>query len=228
MEVKVFHKIGYGVYLVSSVSGEQVNGQTANALMQVTSEPQQIAIGINKNNLTHQFVKASRRVAVTILAQDAPVSLIGRFGFKSGREIDKFEGINHRICQNGCPVVVEHSVGYLEGKVVEEIDVGTHTVFIVGVEDAKMLRDVEPMTYAYYHQVKRGTTPKTAPTYIEENTQEREKSEKYQCTDCGYIYDPDQGDPENGIPAGTPFAELPDDWVCPVCGAPKSEFVRVK
>ena len=81
------------------------------------------------------------------------------------------------------------------------------------------------MTYAYYHQVKRGTTPKTAPSYIEE--EKAMEAAKYECTVCGYIYDPELGDPDGSIAPGTPFEELPDGWVCPVCGAGKSEFERI-
>jgi rubredoxin len=86
------------------------------------------------------------------------------------------------------------------------------------------------MTYAYYHQIKGGTTPKTAPTYIEDEKKEEEKMEglpKYKCEVCGYIYDPEKGDPDGDIPPGTPFEKLPDDWICPVCGAAKSDFKKV-
>jgi len=82
------------------------------------------------------------------------------------------------------------------------------------------------MSYDYYHQVKRGTTPKTAPVHVEEES--RNRVAKYKCTVCGYIYDPEAGDPDSGIKPGTPFEELPDDWVCPVCGAPKSDFERIE
>ena len=226
MDSRVLHKIGYGVYIVTSKGSGGVNGQTANAVMQVTSQPPQIALGINKTNLTHDYIKESGEVAVSILAQDAPLNLIGRFGFKSGREVDKFDGADYRLCHNGCPVLLEHSVGYLEGKVGKEIDAGTHTVFIVEIVDSQSLREAEPMTYAYYHQVKRGTTPKTAPTYVE--AKKPGKKEKFKCTVCGYIYDPELGDPERGVSPGTMFSDLPEDWVCPVCGAPKGEFNPVE
>ena len=166
MDSRIFHKISYGVYIISSKKGDRINAQTANALMQVTSEPQQIAIGINKGNLTHEFIQDSGAFAVSVLAQDCPLKLIGNFGFKSGREVDKCSGINHRLTESGCPVLLEHSLGYLSAKVANQLDVGTHTIFIGEVVEAELLRDAEPMTYAYYHQVKRGTTPKTAPTYI--------------------------------------------------------------
>ncbi len=102
---------------------------------------------------------------------------------------------------------------------------GTHTIFIGEVVDAAVLTDEEPMTYAYYHLVKRGATPKAAPTYLKEEGGDR--MDTYECTVCGYIYDPEKGDPDSGIAPGTPFEELPDDWVCPVCGAAKDQFEKV-
>ena len=230
MDTKVFRKISYGVYIVTSREGERINGQAANGVMQVCSRPPMVAIAINKENLTHAFIKKSGVFAISILSQDAPLSLIGRFGFKSGRAVDKFEGGAHRPGGNGCPIITEHTVGYLEGTVTRELDAGTHTIFMGEVMEGQLLSDGEPMTYSYYHDVKRGTTPQTAPTYLEKNietkkeTKEEKTMQKYKCTVCGYIYDPEAGDPDNGIAPGTPFEKLPDDWTCPVCGATKDQF----
>jgi flavin reductase (DIM6/NTAB) family NADH-FMN oxidoreductase RutF/rubredoxin len=226
MDTKIFRKISYGVYIVTSREGDRINGQTANAVMQVCSSPPLIAIAINKENLTHEFIKKSGVCAVSILLQDAPPNLIGRFGFKSGREVDKFDGITFRLGANGCPIIAEHTAGYLEAKVTKELDAGTHTIFIGEVMGSQLFNDGEPMTYAYYHEVKRGTTPKTAPTYIESEQKEKEgKAMKtYKCSVCGYIYDPAKGDADGGIPPGTSFEKLPDDWTCPVCGASKDQF----
>jgi rubredoxin len=106
--------------------------------------------------------------------------------------------------------------------------VGTHTIFIGELVGADVLKEGEPMTYAYYHQVKRGTTPKTAPSYVEEKKEAVAKMAKYQCSVCGYIYDPQLGDPDGGIKPGTPFEKIPDTWVCPVCGASKDQFEKMK
>ena len=168
MNPKALHKLGYGLYVVSSRKGDRLNGQIANTVSQVTSEPPIIAVSINKNNLTHEFIKESRVFTASILSQDTPLSFIGHFGWKSGRDIDKLEGINYKIGDTQAPVVLEHAVAYLEARVIEELDVGTHTIFIAELVGADVLREDEPMTYAYYHQVKRGTTPKTAPSYIKE------------------------------------------------------------
>ena len=168
MNPKALHKLGYGLYVVSSRKGDRLNGQIANTVSQVTSEPPIIAVSINKNNLTHEFIKESRVFTASILSQDTPLSFIGHFGWKSGRDIDKLEGINYKVGDTQAPVVLEHAVAYLEARVIEELDVGTHTIFIAELVGADVLREDEPMTYAYYHQVKRGTTPKTAPSYIKE------------------------------------------------------------
>lgn len=167
MDNQVLQKIGYGVYIICSKKGDRLNGQTANALIQVTAEPKRIAMGLNRQNLTHEFIRESGVFTVSIVAQDAPLNLIGRFGFKSGRDQDKFAGLNYQLSANGCPYLVDNIVGYLEGKIVGEIDAGTHTVFLGEVTEGRILQEAVPMTYAYYHEVKRGTTPKSAPTYVE-------------------------------------------------------------
>ena len=227
MDLKALYKLGYGLYVVSSIKGSRRNGQVANTVFQITSEPPTIAVSINKNNLTHQFITESKVLAVSVLSQDTPLSFIGRFGFKSGRDINKLEGINYKIGETGAPVVIDNTLAYLEVKVNKEVDVGTHTIFIGELVGAEVIKEGEPMTYAYYHQVKRGTIPKTAPSYVEEK-KEAPKMAKYKCKVCGYIYDPKLGDPDGGIKPGTPFEKIPDNWVCPVCGAGKDEFERIK
>ncbi|HEX7364738.1 MAG TPA: rubredoxin, partial [Dehalococcoidia bacterium] len=92
---------------------------------------------------------------------------------------------------------------------------------------AEVLKEGEPMTYAYYHQVKRGTTPKTAPTYVEEKKEATTQMSTYKCQVCGYIYNPALGDPDGHVPPGTAWEKLPDDWVCPVCGATKDQFDKI-
>ena len=227
MDLKALYRISYGLYVICSRKGDRLNGQTANTVIQVSSEPPTISVCINKGNLTHGFIKDSGVFTVSVLSQDTPLSFIGRFGFKSGRDIDKFDGINYKMGETQAPIVLDNTLAYLEAKLIKEVDAGTHTVFIGELVGAEVLREGEPMTYAYYHQVKRGTTPKTAPVYIEERKKEGIKAVKYKCTVCGYVYDPEKGDPESGIAPGTPFEDLPEDWVCPVCGAIKDEFEMV-
>jgi len=227
MNLKALHSISYGLYVIGSRKGDRINGQTANTVIQVSSQPPTISVCINKENLTHEFIKDSGVFTVSVLSQDTPLSLIGRFGFKSGRDIDKFDGVNYRIGETQAPIVLDHALAYMEAKVTQEVDAGTHTIFIGELVGADVMKKGEPMTYAYYHQVKRGTTPKTAPSYIEERKVVAPKMAKYKCTVCGYIYDPELGDPDGGIKPGTPFEEIPDDWVCPVCGASKDKFEKL-
>ena len=226
MNPEALHKLGYGMYVVGSRNGDRLNAQIANTVFQITSEPPTLAVSINKNNLTHEFIKESRVFAASVLCQDTPLAFIGHFGFKSGRDINKFEGINYKTGVTKAPVVIDNAVAYMEAKVKQEVDVGTHTIFIGEVVDADVITEEKCMTYDYYHQVKRGTTPKTAPSYVEEKKEAATQMAKYKCTVCGYVYDPERGDPDGDVKPGTPFEEIPDDWVCPVCGAAKSDFEK--
>ncbi|PNX49036.1 MAG: High molecular weight rubredoxin [Thermoplasmata archaeon M11B2D] len=231
MDKKTFHKISYGLYIICSKNGEKTNGQIANALFQVTSEPPTIAVSINKRNLTHEYINKSKVFTVSILDKKTPLTLIGTFGFKSGRDIDKFKNIKFKSGTSHVPIVLDNTLGYLEANVIDTIDVGTHTIFVGKIIDAAMLSQESVMTYEYYHEVKGGYSPKTAPTYfsdLDKKTEKKEevKMDKYVCTVCGYVYDPAKGDPENGIAAGTAFEDIPDDWVCPICGAGKDAFEK--
>lgn len=224
-------KISYGVYIVSSIKAGKPNGQIANSVIQVTSEPATLAISINRSNLTHEYISSSGKFSVSILAKETPLEFISRFGFKSGREVDKFGALSWESGVSGMPLVLENAIGVIEAAVISKIDIGTHTIFIGKVMEAKKLSDAEPMTYAYYHEVKRGKSPKTAPTYQKEETKatinKENNMEKYVCKICGYVYDPVKADPDDGIAPGTAFEQIPDSWVCPVCGADKSQFEKM-
>jgi len=230
MKLEALWKLSYGMYVVSSMDGEELNGQIANTVFQITSEPPTIAVSINKGNLTHEFIEQSKVFSVSILSVEADMKLIGHFGFKSGRGFNKFENMNYKSGITGAPIVMENTIGCLEAEVIDSLDVGTHTVFIGKVVDAGILSNLEPMTYAYYRKIKGGRSPKTAPTYIAQDNKKNnkeEKMDKYRCTICGYVYDPEKGDPDSGIEPGTPFDKLPDDWLCPICGAGKDVFKEV-
>ena len=166
MDPSALFKLSYGVYIVGSHQDEKINAQTANSVMQITSEPPTVAVSINKKNLTHEYIASSKVFSVSILCQTTPLSFIGNFGFKSGRTVDKFIGIAKKIGQTGSPIVVDHSAAYFEAEVLQSVDAGTHTIFIGKVVDCAILNNEPVMTYEYYHLVKKGTTPKTAPTFI--------------------------------------------------------------
>ena len=228
MDPNALHNISYGMYIISSHWDEKLNGQIANAVVQITNEPVTIAVSINKLNLTHEYITKSSEFTISVLGEDAPLGFIGKFGFKSGRNEDKFKGVKFEILPSGSPVVLENAICYLTAEVIKKFDCGTHTLFLGKVTGSKTLNPGKPMTYSFYHEVKRGTTPKTAPTFIKEEKLERKAADmdKYRCIICNYIYDPALGDPDSGIKPGTPFEKLPDNWVCPVCGADKTQFVK--
>ena len=224
MAQEAFYSISYGLYIISSVKDGKYNAQIGNSLFQVTSEPATMAVSLNKQNLTHEYIHASKVMAVSVLAESAPMTLIGRFGFKSGRDVNKFENTQYKIGQTSAPIVLESAVAYFELEVTQEIDCGTHTIFVGRVVAREALSDEPPMTYAYYQTVKRGKSPKTAPTYIPEEKAAAAAAAKYTCSVCRYVYDPEKGDPDDHVPPGTSFENLPAGWVCPICGVGKSLF----
>ena len=258
MDAKALYKLGYGMYIVGSHSGDKINAQIANTVFQITSEPPTVAVSINKKNLTHEYIQASKSFTASVLWSETPLSFIGAFGFKTGRDTDKFKDVQYKIGVTGSPIVLENTVSYLEANVLQSVDAGTHTIFIGQVVEAAVLNDKPTMTYEYYQQVKRGTTPKTAPSYQAPKTevpaaasgtvaaapaqsqpaqtapgaakpgQEVAKMAKYKCQVCGWIYDPAAGDPDGGIQPGTAFEDIPANWTCPICGAAKSEFVKIE
>ena len=210
-----------------------MNGYIANTAFQVTAEPPQIAVSCHKDNLSSRIIKESGLFAISVLKLDAAADLIGTFGYKSGKDIDKFEELEFRTGITGVPIVTADCVAWFECKVVQTLDVGSHTLFIGQVVDGDLLDEQqEPLTYAWYQTVKNGKAPKNAPTYQKPEANPSETKEtatggefkKYECIVCGYIYDEAEGDADSGIAPGTRFEDLPDDWVCPVCGVEKSDF----
>jgi len=216
--------------IVSSKTDGQFNGCIVNTVFQVTPEPPMIAVSINKQNLTHEYIAQSRVFAVSILAEGAPLEFIRRFGFRTGRNTDKFKDVKYRISAAGVPIVLDNTLAFIEAEVTDAIDVETHTLFIGKITACETIDDSKtPMTYTYYRDVKHGRTPRSAATYIKQKPKEKsiqgdKKMKKYKCLMCGYIYDPADGDPDNDIEPGTAFEDLPDYWVCPDCGAGKDEF----
>ncbi|MGD9143346.1 MAG: flavin reductase family protein [Dehalococcoidia bacterium] len=166
MDLNALHKLGYGMYVIGSYKGDKLNAQIANTVFQITSEPPTVAVSINKSNLTHEHIKASGVFTVSVMCRETPLPYIGGFGFKSGRDTDKLADVQYKIGETGAPVILDHATAFMEVEVLQDVDVGTHTIFIGKVVAAEVLSDEVCMTYDYYHQVKRGTTPKTAPSYI--------------------------------------------------------------
>jgi len=234
LDLESLFKLSYGMCIVCSIKNSRFNGCIVNTVFQLVPEPPMVAVSVNRQSLTHEYITDSKVFTVSIISQETPMPFIGRFGFKSGRDIDKFEQVRYNIDQTGAPIILDNTVGFIEAEVTKNIDVVTHTLFIAKILACQTLDDdKEPMTYAYYRDIKHGKTPKTAATYIKVKPKPEKREgvrdmKKYKCLLCGYIYDPAVGDPDNGVEAGTAFEDLPDDWVCPDCGANKGEFDLVE
>ena len=217
-------RISYGLYIVSSGTKEYGNGFISNTVFQVTSEPPRFAACCNKENHTAGVIRSSGSFSVSVLQRETAPGIFSTFGYKSGRDINKLQGMEIRYGETGVPIVLNDAIACLECRVVEIFDVGTHLMFIGELVNAEILDDkAEPLTYLYYREVKKGVAPKNAPTYIDKAKLEARVDasiyDKYECAACGYIYDEEQ--------EGVKFEELPDDWVCPICGTEKVDFIKL-
>ena len=217
MDKNVFKKISYGLYIVSSNFDNTLSGCIVNTVSQITSVNPLIAVSINKNNYTNAIIKKSQKLSISILSSQTKKELINRFGFASSKDVDKFKDTQYEII-NDVAVVTEDSCGYIIGDIVNIIDAETHDIFLIRVSESQMLNDEEALTYQEYQNKMKGSSPKNAPTYIEPVIS-KTITNKYRCLICGHIYD----DGYEKIP----FSELPDDWVCPVCGVGKDKFEKI-
>ena len=230
---ETFFRVSYGLYLVSAKFQDTKAGYVANTVFQVSSQPPKFGISCNKDNFTAEIIKKSGAFAFSILGEQASTGLIGDFGYRSGREIDKFRGVNYFIGETGSPVITDSCVAWFDCRITDTFDVGTHLLFIGDAIASDLVNlDIKPLTYKYYREVMKGYSPKNAPTYVEKSLLESEiskeaiENELWQCLLCHYTYESEKGDPISGIAPGTKFADLPEDWTCPICGADKSMFER--
>lgn len=242
VDLETLFKLSYGMCIISSKKDDRINGCIVNTVFQIVPEPPMLAVSVNSKCLTHEFITAGKVFSISVLSQQTPMSFIGKFGFRTGRDIDKFENVKYETGKTGAPIVLDNTIAVIEAEVTKSVDNATHTLFIAKIVACRTLDDAaEPMTYAYYRDIKQGRTPETAATYIKTKPnglghalrQSKIKKGaknimKYRCTICGYIYDPAAGDPENGVEPGTSFKDLPADWVCPECGAAKDQFEPVE
>ena len=195
-DMTALFKIGYGLYVVTSHDGKRDNGLIVNTVTQVTNTPNRIAVTINKENYSHHVIKNTGKMNVNCLSVKAPFEVFERFGFVSGRSVNKFEGITPSRSDNGLAILPQCTNAMLSLAVEQYIDLGTHGMFVCSVTEARVLSDAESMTYAYYHQ---NVKPKP-------NT---EGKKGYVCEICGYVY---EGDP------------LPEDFICPLCKHGAEDF----
>ena len=213
MNDKILQTLSYGMYALG-VKG--INGPSAsivNTVFQVTNSPAIVAVSVNHQNYSNDCIKDTGMFTVSVLSEDTPGTVIGALGYNSGRTLDKLANIKSKILKEGLPVLKENSCCWFLCKVVDTIETSSHTVFIGEIIAGSENFSGTPMTYRYYHEVIKGSAPKTAPTY-QRTVPDSTPVDDYVCTICGYVYNDTEVD----------FDSLPDNWVCPVCGAPKSVF----
>ena len=199
---KAVHKLSYGLFVVTTKLDKIDNGCITNTVMQVTTNPNRICCAINKDNYTNELIKKSGVFNASIISEKADFELFKHFGFQSGRNVDKFADFDAwERSDNGVIYVTKGTNAYISAKVVEEIDLGTHTLFIADVTEEFVLSKANSATYAYYFENIK-PKPASAP-----------KKTLWRCNICGYEEVVD---------------ELPDDFTCPLCKHPKSDFTKVE
>lgn len=164
MNINALTKLSYGMYVIGTKDKNRFCGCIANSLIQITADPITVAVSINHNNYTNECIKNSKEFSICVLGEKINPIIIGTFGFRSARDFNKFENINHTTIE-GLPVCSD-SCAYLICKLINTVETQTHTIFIAKVEQCETIKDDTPMTYAYYHNVIKGKSPKNAPTYI--------------------------------------------------------------
>lgn len=203
MDKKAMYHLTYGLFVLTARLGEKDNGCIINTAGQVTSTPNRISITVNKDNLTHDLVKESGKFNISILSERASFDLFKHFGFQSGREVDKFDGYTAcKRSENGLYYITEGTNAYISATVEQTIDLGSHTMFIASVDDMEVLASDPSASYAYYQ------------SSIKPKPEKKDAGGKivWRCTVCGYVYEGDV---------------LPDDFVCPLCKHPASDFEKV-
>lgn len=200
INLNALFNIGYGLYVVTVNDGKRDNGLIVNTVMQVTGSPNRIAVTVNKSNYSHDVIKQTGKMNVNCLTIDAPFAVFQAFGFKSGKDVDKFADCTPVRSNNGLIVLPKYVNAFISLTVQQYIDLDTHGMFICTVDDANVLSDRESMTYAYYHK---NVKPKP----------QKQEKKGYVCKICGYVYEGDT---------------LPDDFVCPLCKHGAADFEEIK
>jgi flavin reductase (DIM6/NTAB) family NADH-FMN oxidoreductase RutF len=171
MDINSFSKLTYGVYIISSEDEEEKNAFIATAVFQVTAIPEKIAVAASKDNYTTALIQKKKAFGISVLRQNYAPTTIGNFGFRSGKNFNKFETCKYLMGRiTGVPIVLDDTLSWFECSLEQEVDLGTHILFIGKVVDCATVSEEDiPLTYHYYHQVKRGLTPENAPSHINKN-----------------------------------------------------------
>ena len=202
MNAKVMDKIGYGLYVLTAKENDKDNGCIINTVQQVTSTPNRISITVCKDNYTHDMIMRTKEFNVSIISEKADFELFKHFGFQSGRDVDKLSDyVEKQEASNGIMFITNGTNSYISGKVIDTVDLGTHTLFVADVTDGEVLNDTPSATYDYYHKNIKVMPKKSGET------------KQFVCTICGYIYEGD---------------ELPADFVCPLCNHGVEDFEELK
>lgn len=229
MNFEAINKISYGLYLITTRCDEQDNGFIGNAIMQVTADPSQIIVASNKENLSTSLISKSKKLGIVVIGQNAKREFIANFGYKSGRNINKFDGYKIHYSPLNMPIITENMCAWMDAEVCQEFDVGTHILYLCQLKNADFINPEEPvLTYDYYRDVFKLKSPKSAPTYVDPKLKNKDivKNDTYVCQVCGYEYHPSLGDSDQNISPDTSFEDLPHDWVCPLCAKDKSNFQK--
>lgn len=207
MDTKAFFKLSYGLYLVSSTYQGKDSGCIINTMMQVTANPAKVTITLSKENYTTSLIDKSKVFNGAVLLDAIDMDIIRRFGFQSGKDVDKFKDIECAKDRYGIKQIKDGIAADFSCKVIDQKDVGTHIMFIAEVMDATVYNEEPVLLYANYHKKKNGVTPPKAPSYQEVT------KKGYRCKVCGYVLEADV---------------LPEDYICPVCKQPASVFEKVE
>lgn len=199
MNTKALNQISYGLFVAASKYDKKMNGCIVNTVIQVTSNPLQVAVAINKDNLTCELVQKSKMLSVSVLSETAPFSLFQNFGFQSGRTADKFVGYPFQMTGQELPYLTQNTTAYIDCKVKDMMDLGSHMLFICTVNDCDVLSNEKAITYSYYHEF---VKPKPAAS----------ATKGWRCTVCGYVYEGE---------------ELPADFICPLCKHGAEDFEKI-
>ena len=199
-DLSALFKIGYGLYVVTCHDGKKDNGLIVNTVAQVSDAPKRISVTINKANYSHHVIKKSGKLNVNCLSTATPFSIFERFGFASGRYVDKFAGEAVMRSDNGLAYLDKYANAYMSLTIEQYVDLDSHGMFICTVDEARVLSSEDTMTYSYYHA---NVKPKTQTA---QNT-------GYVCKICGYVYEGE---------------DLPEDFICPLCKHPASDFEPIK
>ena len=203
MDNKALFKLSYGIFMLATKDGEKINGCITNTCIQVANDPTRVVISVLNSNYTCDLIKNSGVFAISILDKNCTFDTIKHFGYQSGRDVDKFADINASFDENGIPYLTENVSSVVTGKVLEKHELGTHTLFIAEVTDARMITGEAPLTYDYYQ-----SNVKLKPAAV--NAEKKIKA--WRCKICGYIYE---------------GSDLPKDFVCPLCGHGAEDFEPV-